>query len=108
MRHKLCVSDLEEFSAGSRFRRTYGEMFPDEVVADKDVRRLVLCSGKLYYELLEARRKLEGPADVVLVRVEQLSPFPFDQVANYASQSGAASCPGARRAGAERLRLVQF
>ena len=61
-------------------------MFPDEVVSDTDVRRLVLCSGKLYYELLEARRKAGGPSDVVLVRVEQLSPFPFDQVANYASQ----------------------
>ena len=36
LRHKLCVSDLEEFSAGSRFRRTYGEMFPDEVVAAEE------------------------------------------------------------------------
>ena len=85
LRHKLAVSSLDEFATGSRFRRTYGEAYPDEVVADADVRRLVLCSGKIYYELLEARRRLGGPSDVALVRVEQISPFPFDQVAAYAA-----------------------
>ena len=86
LRHKLAVSNVDEFLTGSRFRRTYGEMHDDEVVADGDVRRVVLCSGKIYYELLEARRKAEGPSDVALVRVEQISPFPFDQVANYATK----------------------
>ncbi|KAH8071128.1 oxoglutarate dehydrogenase [Aureococcus anophagefferens] len=86
LRHKLAVSNVDEFLTGSRFRRTYGEMHDDEVVADADVRRVVLCSGKIYYELLEARRKAEGPSDVALVRVEQISPFPFDQVANYATK----------------------
>ena len=66
LRHKLAVSSLDEFATGSRFRRTYGEAYPDEVVADADVRRLVLCSGKIYYELLEARRRLDGPSDVAL------------------------------------------
>ena len=66
LRHKLAVSSLDEFATGSRFRRTYGEAYPDEVVADADVRRLVLCSGKIYYELLEARRRLGGPSDVAL------------------------------------------
>jgi len=92
LRHKLAVSNLSEFETGSRFRRTYGEMYPDEVVAETDVRRLVLCSGKIYYELLEQRRadhandSKKKKADVALVRVEQISPFPFDQVANYAKQ----------------------
>ena len=86
LRHKLAVSNVDEFLTGSRFRRTYGEMHDDEVVADGDVRRVVLCSGKIYYELLEARRKAEGPSDVALVRVEQISPFPFDQIANYATK----------------------
>ncbi|KAJ1446399.1 thiamine diphosphate-binding protein [Pelagophyceae sp. CCMP2097] len=85
LRHKLAVSTATEFQTGSRFRRTYGEMFDDEVVAAEEMRRIVLCSGKIYYELLEARRAA-GVRDVALVRIEQLSPFPFDQVANYASQ----------------------
>jgi len=90
LRHKLAVSDLEEFAPGSRFRRTYGEMHDDEVAADGDVRRIVFCSGKIYYELLAARRaKAEadgGQADCVLIRLEQISPFPFDQISNYVSK----------------------
>ena len=88
LRHKLAVSSISEFETGSRFRRTYGEMFPEEILPESDVRRLVLCSGKIYYELLEQRRasNTDKKADVAIVRIEQISPFPFDQVANYAKQ----------------------
>ena len=73
LRHKLCVSRLEDMCAGSSFRR----VLPDSgaAAADKDIRRVVLCSGKVYYDLLAAREEREVD-DIALVRVEQLYPFP--------------------------------
>jgi 2-oxoglutarate dehydrogenase E1 component len=73
LRHKLAVSPLSEFAAGSRFRTVIGEQ--EEIAADKDVRRVVLCSGKVYYDLL-AERRARAITDVALVRIEQLYPFP--------------------------------
>jgi len=77
LRHKLCVSPLSAFGDGSRFVRVLGET--DELVADDQVRRVVLCSGKVYYDLLQTRRD-QGINDVALVRVEQLYPWPKDGV----------------------------
>jgi len=77
LRHKLCVSALSEFGNGSRFRRVLGEV--DDLVPDDQVRRVVLCTGKVYYDLLQARREQEV-SDVALVRVEQLYPWPKDGV----------------------------
>ncbi len=74
LRHKLCVSDLKDFGPGSRFRRIIPET--ETLVADDKVRRLVLCSGKVYYDLLEARREREI-SDVAIARVEQLYPLPW-------------------------------
>ncbi len=70
LRHKLAVSSLDEFAKGG-FQR----LIPDSNATAKKVRRVVLCSGKVYYDLLEEaqRQKLD---DVALVRVEQLYPFP--------------------------------
>lgn len=83
LRHKLAVSDVSEFEAGTRFHRVYDETHPSELVEADKVRRVVLCTGKLYYELLEGRRNSEVD-DVALVRIEQLCPFPFDRVADQA------------------------
>lgn len=73
LRHKLAVSTLNEMKEGTQFQRVIPEI--DKIAADGKVKRLVLCSGKVYYDLLEARRekKIE---DVALVRVEQYYPFP--------------------------------
>tara|TARA_R110002110_G_scaffold60822_8_gene171130 strand:- start:3336 stop:6218 length:2883 start_codon:yes stop_codon:yes gene_type:complete len=73
LRHKKAVSKLEEFGPGTSFNR----VLPDngDLVAAAKVKRVVLCSGKVYYDLLAARE--EGNiANVALVRVEQLYPFP--------------------------------
>ncbi|MGH8078443.1 MAG: 2-oxoglutarate dehydrogenase E1 component, partial [Lysobacter sp.] len=75
LRHKLAVSSLDEL-AGGKFQ----ELIPDSNVGDgaanaKKVQRVVVCGGKVYYDLLEDARK-RGVDDVALVRVEQLYPFP--------------------------------
>jgi 2-oxoglutarate dehydrogenase E1 component len=73
LRHKLCVSSINDMAAGSTYRRVLPEV--DPLVADGDVRRVVLCSGKVYYDLYAARAE-QGINDIALVRVEQLYPFP--------------------------------
>jgi 2-oxoglutarate dehydrogenase E1 component len=73
LRHKRCVSNLEEFEAGTSFKRVIPET--EKLVAADKVRRVVICSGKVYYDLLEEReaRKIN---DVAIVRLEQYYPFP--------------------------------
>lgn len=80
LRHKLAHSTLDEMAAGTRFQRVIGELEPDKIQDPGRVRRVILCTGKLYYELLSARREQQLD-DIALVRVEQLAPFPFDVVA---------------------------
>ena len=83
LRHKQAVSTREEFGPGTRFRRVIRETYPEELAEPKDVRRLVFCSGRVYYDALAYRREESKgeKSDVALVRVEQISPFPFDRVA---------------------------
>jgi 2-oxoglutarate dehydrogenase E1 component len=76
LRHKLAVSTLEDLANGS-FQTVIGEIDPIE---PKKVDRLILCSGKVYFDLLEKRRN-EGRTDIAIVRIEQLYPFPDDELA---------------------------
>ncbi|KAB7648356.1 2-oxoglutarate dehydrogenase E1 component [Polymorphobacter fuscus] len=82
LRHKRATSALEDMAAGTSFHRCLDDMAPCD--PDK-IRRLVLCSGKVYYDLLEAREKTERD-DVYLLRVEQLYPFPGEVIAEYAAR----------------------
>jgi 2-oxoglutarate dehydrogenase E1 component len=81
LRHKRAVSRLDEFTNGSTFHRLLwddAQMDPEagiKLVADEKIRRVVLCSGKVYFDLFEEREK-RGIDDVYLLRVEQLYPFP--------------------------------
>jgi len=75
LRHKLTVSALEEFSRG-RFQR----VLPDPEPSGAPVKRILLCSGKVFYDLLEAR-KSRGREDVALVRVEELYPLSEEYLA---------------------------
>lgn len=74
LRHKLAVSSLEELASGS-FHPVLGEIDKQD---PHKVRRVVLCSGKVYYDLLTKRREL-GIDDIAIVRIEQLYPFPKDE-----------------------------
>lgn len=79
LRHKLCISDLSEMGPGSSFHRVLGETANDLAANDK-IRRIVVCSGKVYYDLLQERMS-RGIKDVVILRLEQLYPFPKDALA---------------------------
>jgi 2-oxoglutarate dehydrogenase E1 component len=72
LRHKQAVSSLADFTGESHFRRIMSDPNPPR---DEEVRRLVLCTGKLAYELLEARDKA-GDAHTSILHIEQLYPFP--------------------------------
>jgi 2-oxoglutarate dehydrogenase E1 component len=81
LRHKRVVSDLAEMGPGTTFHRVLwddaqarqGEKI--QLARDSEIRRVVLCSGKVYYDLYEGR-EAAGVDDVYLMRLEQLYPFP--------------------------------
>lgn len=74
LRHKLVTSKLGEMGPDTRFHRVIPEH--DKLVLDKNVRRIIICTGKVYYDLLEARRD-RAIDDVAIVRMEQIYPFPW-------------------------------
>jgi len=82
LRHKRAVSRLDELGEGTTFHRILyddAQMLPDEkikLVPDDKIRRVVLCSGKVYYDLYEEREK-RGLDDIYLMRIEQLYPVPL-------------------------------
>ncbi|KAC9910471.1 hypothetical protein E3N88_45099 [Mikania micrantha] len=88
LRHKDCKSNLSEFDdvqghpgfdkQGTRFKRLIKDQ-NDHSDLEEGIRRLVLCSGKVYYELDERRKSVDGK-DVAICRVEQLCPFPYDLI----------------------------
>lgn len=76
LRHKMAVSPLTSLSAGE-----FQLIIPEsENIAVETTRRIVFCSGKVYYDLLEARQ-VHGMVDIAIVRVEQLYPFPIEEYA---------------------------
>jgi len=78
LRHKLAVSSLSEFGPGSAFRYVIPET--DAIAPEEKVKRVVLCTGKVYYDLLAERRE-KGIDDIAIVRVEQMYPFPRQSLA---------------------------
>lgn len=74
LRHPLCVSKLEEFSDG-HFR----EVIDDSYVKPEKVKRVLFCTGKVYYDLLE-KQQADKRSDVAIVRVEQVYPIPYTQL----------------------------
>lgn len=74
LRSAQCVSKLEEFTDGK-----FNEVIDDAFVKAADVKRVLFCSGKVYYDLLE-KQQVEKRKDVAVVRLEQLYPMPYDQL----------------------------
>jgi len=87
LRHKRVQSRIEDFGPGSTFHRVLwddgdkGENGAKKLVSDDGIKRVVLCSGKVYFDLLEEREQ-RGIDDIYLMRIEQLYPFPARALIN--------------------------
>ena len=87
LRHKRCVSNISEFTSKSSFHRVLEDDAYKKInklislEKDKKIQKVVMCSGKVYYDLIEAREKVKNNK-VVFVRLEQLYPFPAKTLAN--------------------------
>lgn len=77
LRHKRCVSRLADFGPGTSFHRVLRDDAEgtDALIKDEAIRRVLLCSGKVYYDLLEEREN-QKITDIYLLRLEQIYPFP--------------------------------
>merc|ERR1712137_994448 len=84
-----CVSNMDEFDTDSQFHRLYADK-SENMVADSKVRKLLLCNGKVYYDLEKERENLRennnGEDDIAIVRIEQIAPFPYDLVKEQAEK----------------------
>ena len=102
LRHKRAVSTLAEMSGESSFHRLLwddAQLLPDQPIKltkDSKIRRVVLCSGKVYYDLYEEREK-RGINDIYLLRVEQLYPFPAKALITELRASATRRWCGARK-----------
>ncbi|KDO30961.1 oxoglutarate dehydrogenase [Saprolegnia parasitica CBS 223.65] len=87
LHHRPCTSDLNNFDQGASFQRVLGPHADDLRRMDEDtkIRRLVLCSGKIYYPLVQAMRA-RNITNIATARVEQLVPFPFADLAHHVQQ----------------------
>ncbi len=102
LRHKACVSTLDYFLPGSSFHRVLWD--ESAKVPGDAVKRVVLCTGKVYYDLLEDAQK-RGQDDVAILRVEQLYPFPREQLAAELKRyNKATEVSGARKSRRTRVR----
>ena len=72
LRHKMAVSNLSEFDKGTSFKKMYAET--GKLAADAKIRRVVFCTGKVYYDLLQAREETKI-SDIAILRIEQLYPL---------------------------------
>jgi 2-oxoglutarate dehydrogenase E1 component len=88
LRHKKCISNISEFSIKSTFHRVLEDDSFSNVKnllelkkKDNKIKKVVICSGKIYYDLIEAREKYKNDK-VTFIRIEQLYPFPVKTLAN--------------------------
>jgi 2-oxoglutarate dehydrogenase E1 component len=75
LRHKLAVSTLDDFAEGTTFHRVLWDTDRDTLAKPTDIKRVILCTGKVYYDLLQERRERKIN-NVMILRLEQLYPFP--------------------------------
>ncbi len=78
LKYRGANSTIEEFESGLRFQRVISDPAQD-LVSDDKIKKVLLCSGQVYYDLENERNK-RGIKDIAIVRVEQLAPFPFRYV----------------------------
>ena len=79
LRHPRARSDLSEMTGDTHFLRYLPEPATSELVAPEEIKRHILCTGQVYFTLLQAREE-RGIKDIAISRIEQLSPFPYDLI----------------------------
>lgn len=84
LREKKCTSTLADMGEHTKFKRVYRETDAQISGNPDKVRRVIYCTGKIYYELVDEREK-RGIKDIAIIRIEQLAPFPWDKVAEEAA-----------------------
>jgi 2-oxoglutarate dehydrogenase E1 component len=86
LRNKKCVSNIEDFTRKNSFHRVLGDHAEINAYGliklekDAKIKKVIICSGKIYFDLLEAREKIKNKK-VFLIRIEQLYPFPVKTLA---------------------------
>jgi 2-oxoglutarate dehydrogenase E1 component len=80
LRHPQCTSKLDEFTKGS-----FREVIDDGYAKPSDVKRVLFCTGKIYYDLLE-KQQADKRSDIAIIRLEQLYPTPYEQLNNIVSK----------------------
>ena len=87
LRHKRCISNLNEFTKKNTFHRVLDDDAYSKnsglikLKSDNEIKKVVMCSGKIYYDLIEARENIKNDG-IVFIRIEQLYPFPAKTLAN--------------------------
>ena len=82
LRNKICISNIEDFEKNNSFHRVLRDLAEEKgyglikLKKEKNIRKVILCSGKVYFDLIQAREKLKIN-DIVFIRIEQLYPFPI-------------------------------
>ena len=84
LRNKLCVSNIEDMSEETSFHRVIFD--DDNKTADKKIERVIICSGKIFYDLFEAREK-NKLYNIRILRLEQIYPFPKNSLQKYISKT---------------------
>ena len=84
LRNKLCVSNLDDMLEEKSFHRVMDDK--NKSIKDKDVKRLVICSGKVFYDLFEAREK-NKLFNIKILRLEQIYPFPIKSLQEFISKT---------------------
>lgn len=78
LKFKGAASPIEDFGEGNRFKLALFDTNPN-LVAPEKVRKVIMCSGQVYYDLDDARKK-NGDNEVAIIRLESLCPFPFKEI----------------------------
>ncbi|EGR28489.1 hypothetical protein IMG5_174430 [Ichthyophthirius multifiliis] len=79
LRFQGATSSLQEFKEGNRFVTVYDEQYPNDIEEFSKIKKVVLCSGQVYYDILE-RRQQNKIQDTSIIRLEQFSPFPYEHL----------------------------
>lgn len=77
LRHPMAISNFEEVGPGTTFRH----VLPDPFVKSGNVKKVLLCTGKVYYDLIVERQERQLEDKIAIIRIEQLCPFPYHLLA---------------------------